>query len=234
MTELDELKEQIEDRCENYGVLSRLYRVEVDKELLQGLIESPVAEEIGNANFDEGYALMRSFLDGVEDIDKGKSTLAIDYCLTFLGYGVDPEKADEAGMNAAYPYESIYTKKVKTLGGEHCAEVKAEYKAQGFMPSKGRDRLASDHIACELEYMQFLTSIELASLDDKGPINTEEARALQLSFIDEHLNNWIADFKDEVERHSETDFYRGLTQMTCGWIEHDRAHLVSLQEGDEN
>lgn len=220
--------ELTEDRCENYGMLSRLFRVEIDRPLLEDLIESPVADKIGNEDFDSGYALVRGFLDGIDDIDRGKSALAIDYCLTFLGYGVDPSKADEQGRNAAYPYESVYTKHVKTLGGENSADVKAVYQANGFKPDKGREALAADHIAGELEFMQFLTSIELAALRGQGSMGLTEVRELESLFVNEHLLNWIGDLQEAIDGFSETAFYKGLVRMTKGWLAYDAFYLDSL------
>ncbi len=137
-----ELEVQTEDKCDNYAMLSRLFRSEVDKELLADLIESPVAEPTGNELFDSGYARVRAYLDAIDDLDRFKSALAIDYCLAFLGYGVDPDKADEAGSNAAYPYESIYRTGSKSLGGDHCAEVSDAFRmhvrAHERSPHRGR------------------------------------------------------------------------------------------------
>lgn len=226
--------ELTEDRCENYGMLSRLFRVEIDRALLEDLISSPRADKIGNEDFDGGYSMVRGFLDGIDDIDCGKSALAIDYCLTFLGYGVDPAKADESGRNAAYPYESVYTKKVKTLGGENSADVKGIYQAHGFKPDKGREALAADHIAGELEFMQFLASVELKALRGNGPVALDEVRTLECSFAEEHLLNWIDEFSDAVGDYSETEFYQGLVKMTKGWLVYDVAYLQGLSvDGSE-
>ncbi|MBR5260500.1 MAG: hypothetical protein IKV48_08570, partial [Eggerthellaceae bacterium] len=80
-------EEELEDRYENYAIISRLFREEIDKELLSDLCESPAVEPVGQADFDEGYGRIRTYLDGVEDVAKKKSELAIDYVNTFLGYG---------------------------------------------------------------------------------------------------------------------------------------------------
>ena len=101
-------RREAHDRYDNYAMLARLFQREVDAELLADLKESFAAEPTGDHRFDEGCALLRQHLDGVEDVARGRSALAIDYCLTFLGYGTDPDAADEAGLRAAYPYESIY------------------------------------------------------------------------------------------------------------------------------
>ena len=137
------------DRYDNYAMLARLFQREVDAELLADLKESFAAEPTGDSRFDEGCALLRRYLDGVEDVARGKSALAIDYCLTFLGYGTDPDAADEAGLRAAYPYESIYRSGGKTLGGDRCAQVSQAYRAGEFAPDTERI-IAQDHLACEL------------------------------------------------------------------------------------
>ena len=120
------------DRYDNYAMLARLVQREVDAELLADLKESFAAEPTGDSRFDEGCALLRRYLDGVEDVARGKSALAIDYCLTFLGYGTDPDAADEAGLRAAYPYESIYRSGGKTLGGDRCAQMCIRDRACSF------------------------------------------------------------------------------------------------------
>lgn len=224
----------IEDRCDNYAMLSRLFQREVDKDLLADLIDSPVAEATGNELFDSGYSRVRSFLDAVVDLDRGKSTLAIDYCLAFLGYGVDPEKADGTGRNAAYPYESIYRSDSKSLGGEHSAAVSDLFRSCMFMPTKDR-MIAEDHIACELEFMQFLANSELVAAregETKVVVGTQQK---ELAFLEEHLLIWIASFREAVEGFAETEFYLGLLEMTQGWLELDAQQLRELlvAEGED-
>lgn len=219
-----ELEVQTEDRCDNYAMLSRLFRSEVDKELLADLIESPVAEPTGNELFDSGYARVRAYLDAIDDLDRFKSALAIDYCLAFLGYGVDPDKADEAGSNAAYPYESIYRTGSKSLGGDHCAEVSDAFRACMFAPT--RDRLiADDHIACELEFMQYLANSELTALRAGELAAAAGTRKKELEFLEGHLLAWIGSFGEAVAKFAETDFYTGLLAMTRGWLELDAEYL---------
>lgn len=215
---------QAEDRFDNYATLSRLYRLEVDSSLLDDLIESSSVDLTGNELFDSGCASIRSFVDSVEDRDKALSDLAIDYCLVFLGYGVAPERADETKPNAAYPYESFYRTGSKTLGGDSCIDVSKTYRESMFMPQ--RDRIiAEDHIACELEFLQFLARMELEALREGDEKAVREAREKSLAFLKDHLLVWIGPFREAVEGFAETDFYRGLPEMTQGWIEMDAALL---------
>lgn len=229
-----DMEAQVEDRCDNYAMLSRLYRCEVDAELLEDLIGSPVIDRTGNSRFDEGYAMVRSFLEGPGSVEEKKSELAIDYCLTFLGYGIAPEKADATGMNAAYPYESCYRTGSKTLGGDQCADVSAAYRALAFAPTRERI-VAEDHIACELEFMQFLACSELTDVRVGDEASVRQVREAALSFVREHLLSWAEAFEQMIGDFSGTTFYQGLAKMTCGWLEIDLAYLelaTSSKEGD--
>lgn len=222
-------RREAHDRYDNYAMLARLFQREVDAELLADLKESFAAEPTGDSRFDEGCALLRQHLDGVEDVARGKSALAIDYCLTFLGYGTDPDAADEAGLRAAYPYESIYRSGGKTLGGDRCAQVSQAYRAGEFAPDTERI-IAQDHLACELSFMRHLAGRERAAWDRKDAEGARALRAQQAAFIGDHLAQWVEPFAKAVERFSETDFYRGLARMTCAWVEMDAASLAPAQQ----
>ena len=167
---------------------------------------------------------MRSFLDSISDIAHAKSDLAIDYSLVFLGYGVDPDSAGAAGARAAYPYESFFRTGSKALGGEHCSEVSSEYRSHAFMPTKTRI-IAEDHIACELEFLQYLASLELEAVREGDDEAALKSRRDSLEFLQSHLLSWIDDFRKEVEKHADTSFYLGLCEMTKGWLEIDEKAL---------
>lgn len=222
-------RREAQDRYDNYAMLARLFQCEVDVELLAGLKESFAAEPVGNPRFDEGCALLRRHLDGVDDVARGKSVLAIDYCLTFLGYGTDPDAADEAGLHAAYPYESVYRSEEKALGGDRCAQVSQAYRAGEFAPDMERI-VAQDHMACELSFMRHLVGREMAAWDEGDAEGARALRAQQAAFLEDHLAQWVGSFAKAVKRFSETDFYRGLARMTCAWVEMDAASLVPAQQ----
>ena len=224
-------KRQLEDCIENYGMLSRLFRLEADKGLLQDMVESPCVDETGNAMFDNGYGKMRSFLDSITDVARAKSDLAIDYSLVFLGYGANPDNADATAVRAAYPYESFFQTGSKALGGEHCSEVSSAYRAHAFMPTKTRI-IAEDHIACELEFLQYLASLERDAVQGGDEDSAAKARRDSLDFLRSHLLLWIDDFRNEVEKHADTSFYVGLCEMTQGWLEIDEEALRESLDGE--
>ena len=218
-------EEELEDRYENYAILSRLFREEVDRELLADLCASPAVEPTAQADFDEGYGRMRAWLDAVDDLAKGKSELAIDYVNVFLGYGMDPKAADDEGrMRAAYPYESVYVSGSKTLTSGLAQGVTLDCRAHGFKPSKPRI-LADDHMACELEYLQFLVGCEIAYLREGDYGKIPAIRDEELRFAVEHPLAWIDRFAAAVDQRAETDFYPALMQMAKGWLAIDVAYL---------
>ena len=224
-------KRQLEDCIENYGMLSRLFRLEADKSLLQDMIDSPCVDETGNVMFDNGYREIRSFLNSITDVSRAKSDLAIDYSLVFLGYGVDPDSAGTTRARAAYPYESFFRTGSKALGGEHCSEVSSVYRAHAFMPTKTRI-IAEDHIACELEFLQYLASLERDAAKDRDEDSVSRTRRDSLDFLRSHLFSWIGDFRKEVEKHADTSFYAGLCEMTQGWLEIDEEALQESLDGE--
>ena len=97
MQELVKLNEQ---RAATYGLLSRLYRVEVDQPLLDELRSMRFPAKTGNENVDEGYRLLATYLSNTWD--NSVTDLAIDYVRVFIGHGID-------AFSAAYPFESVYT-----------------------------------------------------------------------------------------------------------------------------
>ena len=66
-------RREAHDRYDNYAMLARLFQREVDAELLADLKESFAAEPTGDHRFDEGCALLRQHLDGVDDVARGRS-----------------------------------------------------------------------------------------------------------------------------------------------------------------
>lgn len=216
---------ELEDRYDNYAILSRLFREEVDKELLVDLCESPVVEPVGQRDFDEGYGRIRAYLDGVDDVSKKKSELAIDYVNVFLGYGADPNVGDDDGkIRAAYPYESVYTSGKKTLTSGLAEGVTLDYRAYGFKPNKPRI-LADDHMACELEYLQYLVGCEIAYARDGEYDQIPALRDEELKFMVAHPRAWIDRFAAAIDQRAEVDFYPALAQMARGWLDMDEAYL---------
>lgn len=218
----NELSELMMSRAQMYGMLARLYRVEVDKPVLRELQGMRFPAATGNAKADEGYHLLFDYLKGAwED---SITELAIDYVRTFIGHGVN-------GYSAAYPFESVYTSERRLLMQEARAEVLATLREHNLK----RDRWTEgeDHIAIELEFMQRM-SLEAADLLAAGDEDGAIADLVTMrTFAEDHLLNWLPFFVSDMRKYSKTLFYQGLAQLTIGFVEDDVTLLTELLESVE-
>ncbi|MFR8831359.1 MAG: molecular chaperone, partial [Eggerthella lenta] len=143
-----------EQRAATYGLLSRLYRVEVDQPLLDELHSMRFPAKTGNENVDEGYRLLATYLSNTWD--NSITDLAIDYVRVFIGHGVD-------AFSAAYPFESVYTSEKRLLMQEARDEVLAIYRSAG-LDKQDSWKEGEDHIALELEFEQIMATRTVEAL----------------------------------------------------------------------
>lgn len=209
-------------RACTYGMLARLFRVEVDAEVLEELqgMRFPVAT--GNTLVDQGYHDMYVYLKGAwED---SITELAIDYVRTFIGHGVN-------GYSAAYPYESVYTSARRLMMQEARAEVLQIMRENNLKRDKWTE--GEDHIALECEFMQrmALRTVDALKRDDED--GALELLKTQSNFANDHLLNWMPMLVADMEKFSKTDFYRGLGKLAMGYVKEDVEVLTELLDSVE-
>lgn len=205
-------------RAATYGLLSRLYRVEVDKEFLQELKETRFPAKAGNALMDEGYRAIGKFLGGMTT--GTELELRRDYVRAFIGEGTD-------GKSAAYPFESVYTSENRLRMQDARDEVLAIYRSEGLNRSVNWHD-DEDHVALELEFMQFLCD-KLANAVKIGDFdNAESLLATQEGFLTEHLCNWVPLMTADMRLFAKTTFYKGLASLTEGYLEMEQELLGEL------
>src|SRR4030067_764756 len=95
----------ISNRSSMYGFLSRIYRAEVDQELLDQMARMALPARTDLPDISEGYQMLKSFLDHITE--KTVTDLAVDYAGIFLGAGTT--------QNCAYPYESVYASPLRLV-----------------------------------------------------------------------------------------------------------------------
>ena len=205
-------------RAATYGLLSRLYRVEVDKEFLKDLKGTHLPAKTGNALMDEGYRAISKFLSGLTA--STELELRRDYVRAFIGEGTD-------GKSAAYPFESVYTSENRLRMQDARDEVLAIYRSEGLNRSVDWHD-DEDHVALELEFMQFLCD-KLANAVKIGDFdNAESLLATQEGFLTEHLCNWVPLMTSDMRLFAKTTFYKGLASLTEGYLEMERELLGEL------
>ncbi|WP_162610840.1 TorD/DmsD family molecular chaperone [Gordonibacter sp. An230] len=213
-----EYLEVAENRVALYGFFARVYRSEVDAELLAALKQIDFRVEEGEARYVEGAARLQAWLSCPSFTMR--KDLAVDYAKVFLAAGIS-----QGG--AAFPYESVYTSPEGLVMQEARDEVVRLYRTKGL--SVGGVVEPEDHVAFELEFMTLLCregERAARSGDAEGVwASIDEQRA----FLANHLMNWVPQFCEDVARYANTDFYRAVASMTEGFIAMDAALLEQME-----
>jgi TorA maturation chaperone TorD len=221
-SEMQQLAVLNEQRMATYGLISRLYRVEVDQQTLDGMREMLFPASTGNKDVDEGYRLIATYLSRAWE--NSITELAVDYVRVFVG-------ATNEIDGAAFPFESVYTSEKHLIMQAARDEVLAIYRAYGMKKSDDWKE-AEDHVAVELEFMKALCQhIDAALQQDDGDQATE-LFTTQLNFLNDHLLSWTPLMTRDMRKFAKTDFYRGLSYLTDGYLQADKEFLTNLLAED--
>ncbi|MBQ6453287.1 MAG: molecular chaperone TorD family protein [Coriobacteriales bacterium] len=226
------LESIVANRIATYGFLARLYRKEIDQSLLDEMCKMKYPTNTGNADVDEGYRLICTYLCGIWE--RTLEELAVDFTKVFLGSGMN-------AYSAAYPFESVHTSARRLLMQDARDEVLAVYRAAGLAKSDNWKE-GEDHIALELEFMQVLCTRALDALNAGDEDKAVDLFMQQYNFLQDHLLNWTPMLVGEMEKFAKTDMYRGLGKLTIGFLKTDREfledileeELAALQEGSSD
>jgi anaerobic sulfite reductase subunit A len=217
-----ELLEVIKERLSSYAFFSRMYREEVTSALLSELAESHAFDVQAK---EAGTEVFGAFIDKLKgaDLERTAAGLAAEYAGLFLN----------AGKHPVFPYESVYTSQEGLLMQKARDEVLREYQQHGLTRGETFNE-PEDHLAIELEFMAFLCrkTIEVLQNDDQeqGIAYLEK----QKEFLEQHLLTWCPRFCQDLERAAESDFYRGIAQLTRGFLDSESESLGSLIRGLSN
>ena len=125
--------------------------------------------------------------------------LRVEYNRLFVGPGKLP----------CPPYESVYRRdrvegEIGTLMGPSALDVKNRYAEAGLEISKNFKDYP-DHVAVELEFMNFLCSKEAAT---EHMADKEDLRRKQKEFLEMHIRTWAGEFSDKVLKSANSLFYK--------------------------
>ncbi len=205
-------------RNATYKFLARMFKVEVDKEFYDFLCHMKFPANTGDADVDKGYRKICSYLSAPRT---GVLTeLAVDYTRTFIGGGND-------GYSAAYPYESVYTSPKRLLMQGARDEVLVIYRANG-LDKKDSWKDGEDHIALELEFMQIVGERLLDAFRAGEDERVDSLLRTQRHFLEDHLLAWFPMMAADMGRFAKTDFYKGLAQLTMGFLNTDLDFLEGV------
>lgn len=213
----------LEGRRDTYQLLSRLFRREVDEELLAALLATRYPADSGDAHIDHAYRLIVTYLSHAgSDV---LTQLAIDYAHTFIGSGSDT-------YAAAYPFESVYTSPKRLMMQEARDEVLLLYRAAGLEKLES-EKEAEDHLALELQFMEILVERSMDALQEGNQEEMKQLLCQQRNFLEDHLLFWYPMMENDIQRLAKTGFYKGVGELALGFIEVDAAFLDELLDGPE-
>ena len=218
-----ELAENLIDFCENrgrvYALLSRCYEAEVDAAFAEELAgEASLASD--DEALAEGFARLQADLAGCDE--GALEQLAVVFDRAFFGMG--PRTAQKA-----FPYESVYTSEGGLMMQDAYAEVLHVYRGAGFAKDPGF-REPEDHLALELAFVALLCGRAVEALRAGDAAGAERQLGAQLSFVREHLLNWVGRFCADARKAAEGGFYSDLATFTEAFLRADEAALADVVE----
>lgn len=116
----------------------------------------------------------------------------------------------------APPHETIYTDPEGQLRGMLTAHLEAKYLEAGLAISPELNELP-DHISVELEFMAYLCMKE-AEADD---VEANRFRALQESFMGQHLVRWFPKFAQRIKESEPQLIYQFLLPAVYSYLRHE-------------
>lgn len=198
-------------------------------EFLAGFYFSPLTQgqvdALSKADFSACGQLNQKFDHGLEDMKKylskrntgTRQELAVDFTGAFAG-------TSSFEGRVAVPYRSVFTSDEGLLMQEGCMEAYRTYKSEAVRKRKGMD-WPEDHLSIML---QFLSLMSTKAADALRSGNREEAvRRIEISrqFAEFQLDDWTGEFFELAGKIVRTRFYRGVLEMTEGYLAFDRELL---------
>lgn len=140
--------------------------------------------------------------------------LAIEYARLFVG----PYELK------APPYGSVYLDKERRVMGDSTMEVIKMYHEEGLSIDEDFKELP-DHIAVELEFMNYLIYREIDTCMKSKLDDTMEGLRNQEIFLKRYLGTWVPDFSKAIIENSNNHFYINLAKCITVFIKTDMDYI---------
>ena len=201
------LKEMTVNRAKIYSYFSKIYRGEVNQELL-GIMKHSSKPIIDDHEMSIAYNELRNFLEEIEINNELVEDLAADYAASFLGIG----------RHSAHPYESVYLSEDRIVMREPWYEVLKAYHSKGLQKVEWFLE-PEDHVAIQLEFMSCLCLKMKEALDKEDTEEVLKYFEAQNNYLNKHLIVWIPQFCDDIVKGStKYDFYKIMGAITKRYI----------------
>jgi len=125
----------------------------------------------------------------------------------------------------APPWESVYIGTENLLFQESTLEVRHIYHECGFLPQE-YPKVADDHIALMLDFMAHLSHQAEEAFDKKSYGQMKKVLKAQALFLENHLMNWITQFRDILVSKATLPFYPYLIEYAIAFFSLDQKSLA--------
>ena len=122
----------------------------------------------------------------------------------------------------APPYESVFTSEERILM-QDARDGAVTYYRRGGLDLPADNTTPEDHLGFELQFAAALADCANEALDGDDGAALADAVSLARSFFVHHQQNWLPALCEAVDEFAKTDFYRGVAQMTRGYVESEVA-----------
>ena len=214
---VDSKSEKLESMGAAFLLMSSILRKMPEHAWVHVLAEENVFSEIpfaqDNASAKKGSELLRSWAAAYreEEID----SIYAD-CMHLL---IGP------GKPAAPPWESVYSEANEGLiFQQETLDVRKAYRDFGLQVDQLHHE-PDDHIAYEMEFVSLLCEKSAELLKSGRDDEAQEAESALQSFLSEHLLKWGFQWCDLVDGKASTDFYRGVSLITRGFLQEAKGEL---------
>ncbi|MEE0304136.1 MAG: molecular chaperone TorD family protein [Senegalimassilia anaerobia] len=220
-----EMREANETRAAFCRFLASLYLYELTDEQIEAFAHIEVAGD--GTLIDEGLRTIKEYLRHRHG--GTRQELAVDYARVFLGAG-------SYDRILAPPYESVFTSEERILMQDARDGAVTYYRRAGLdLPAD--NTTPEDHLGFELQFAAALADNANEALAADDGETFAEVVSLARSFFVHHQQNWLPALCEAIDEFAETDFYRGVAQMTRGYVESESSFFDEvtsvLSLGDE-
>jgi len=211
-----------------YGFLSRTYATEATPDYIRELagkkdlyLASAEDPEVKGTELAEGFKRIADYASSIKDrnIEDVRTELAVEYAGLFLGVWRKP----------AHPSESSYATLGHAIMQEPRDEVLKVYRSMG-VDKVTKFTEPEDHIALELQFMQYLCEKTNSALKDNNIADARKYLEVQRTFLIDHLGKWVPKLAEDILKSARREFYKAVAKITRAYIEMDKEVLSELLE----
>lgn len=112
------------------------------------------------------------------------------------------------------PFESVHRGLDGLVFDQETLRVRDAYRQLGLQ-APHLNREPDDHIGLELEFLGQICLRTLDALDEGDDAAAQDALHHATDFLEDHLQHWAPDFLGRVSQEADTEFMRGLAQLTA-------------------